>query len=37
METLITLATIALASYLVLQLFVGLVFVFTWLNNRRDD
>ena len=37
METLITLATIALAGYLILQLFVGLVFVFTWLNNRRDD
>ena len=37
METLITLASITLALYLVVQLFVGLVFVFTWLNNRRDD
>lgn len=37
METLVTLASIALASYLIVQLFIGLVFVFTWLNNRRDD
>lgn len=34
METLILLATIALALYLIAQVFSGLVVLFTWLNRR---
>ena len=36
METLITLATIALAFYLVVQVFSGLVALFVWYNNKRN-
>ena len=35
METLITLATIALAAYLIMQVFTGLVVLFAWLNRRN--